>query len=133
MARPQVERDSETRRVKGVLDALRLDDIRRRSSARRKVRDAYGKEPCVYCGGGAGTADHVMPRALGGGHRLGNLVPSCRKCNGRKGADHPGDYFAKYPKAAERFQRQAIYADDELRAMARKSASYLIDSASKAQ
>lgn len=119
-------RNGDSKLVRSVLDALRLDNVRRRRSSRRLVRDAYGKEPCVYCGGGAGTADHVMPRKLGGGHLLGNMVPACRKCNGKKGADPPADFFAKYPKAAKRFLERAIYADEELRDAARKSAVYLI-------
>lgn len=113
-------RNPETLRVRGILDALRLDDLRRNSTAGRTVRDAYGKRcACVYCGGPNQTADHVMPRALGGGHRLGNLVPACRKCNGRKGADTPADFFAKNPKAAKMFVARAIYADDELVEIAR--------------
>lgn len=117
--RDQHERDSETRRVKSVLRALKLDNIRRHAFARREVRRHYGKRPrCVYCGQSAGTADHVLPQALGGGHLIGNLVPACRPCNGAKGALAPADYFKANPLAAARFVRDAIHADPELRAIA---------------
>ena len=57
-------------------DALRL-----------KVLDRDGWT-CNYCGkhleGSDGTADHVVPKNLGGEDRLDNLVAACRKCNGSK-------------------------------------------------
>src|ERR1700722_519823 len=42
---------------------------------------------CHWCGRDADTVDHVLARCLGGGHELGNLVPSCRGCNFRRGAE----------------------------------------------
>lgn len=41
---------------------------------------------CAYCGGEYEHLDHVKPIKLGGFHMLGNLRPSCRKCNQEKGA-----------------------------------------------
>ncbi len=41
---------------------------------------------CVYCGRGADTIDHVVPRSRGGGHSWENCVASCSACN-RKKAD----------------------------------------------
>lgn len=41
--------------------------------------------PCAYCGGRAGTVDHVLPLNRGGRHSEGNLVPACRSCNSSKG------------------------------------------------
>ncbi len=41
---------------------------------------------CAYCGQGATTADHLLPRATGGGDFGENLVPACRGCNSAKGA-----------------------------------------------
>jgi len=32
------------------------------------------------------SIDHVIPKAKGGTDELDNLVPSCRRCNSRKGA-----------------------------------------------
>jgi 5-methylcytosine-specific restriction endonuclease McrA len=42
--------------------------------------------PCIYCGDDATQVDHVIPLARGGQHRIGNLVPSCARCNQSKGA-----------------------------------------------
>jgi hypothetical protein len=42
-------------------------------------------EPCVYCGAGADTVDHVIPRRAGGSDQPRNLVPACRSCNSKKG------------------------------------------------
>lgn len=35
------------------------------------------------------TADHVVPRALGGPNALSNLRPAHRSCNGRRGHEYP--------------------------------------------
>jgi 5-methylcytosine-specific restriction endonuclease McrA len=49
------------------------------------IRDNF---ECQYCGArltmGAGTRDHVVPRALKGPDSLANVVASCKPCNGRK-------------------------------------------------
>lgn len=39
---------------------------------------------CVYCYEPSSTFDHVTPLARGGCNHIGNLVPSCVKCNQRK-------------------------------------------------
>lgn len=39
---------------------------------------------CAYCGGHAGTVDHVVPVARGGRLTWMNAVAACLKCNGRK-------------------------------------------------
>lgn len=64
----------------------------------QRVRQALallGQDPdqdlrCVYCGVPAQTWDHVFAtvkdsRFSGHGHRLGNLLPSCKPCNSAKG------------------------------------------------
>lgn len=40
--------------------------------------------PCVYCGGSAGTVDHVRPLARGGHEAVYNLVAACDWCNKSK-------------------------------------------------
>ena len=40
---------------------------------------------CVYCGGTYNDMDHIIPVSKGGGTTKNNVVPSCRKCNLRKG------------------------------------------------
>jgi hypothetical protein len=49
---------------------------------RRRDRDT-----CRYCGDIVGPfeIDHVVPVAMGGTNRRGNLVLACRPCNSRKG------------------------------------------------
>lgn len=63
----------------------------------RKAVRALGQDPdadlaCVYCGGEAETWDHVHATVKdkifsghGHGHRLGNLLPCCKRCNSKKG------------------------------------------------
>lgn len=36
---------------------------------------------CHWCGDAADTADHVIPKALGGTDEPSNLVAACRRCN----------------------------------------------------
>jgi 5-methylcytosine-specific restriction protein A len=45
---------------------------------------------CHWCGGpftkdNPATADHIIPKARGGSDDESNLVPSCRRCNARRG------------------------------------------------
>lgn len=49
---------------------------------------------CQYCGNGASSLDHLVPKVLGGSDAWENLVASCGTCNMRKGD-------APYPKLAE--------------------------------
>ena len=39
---------------------------------------------CGYCGGHAGTVDHVLPRSRGGVNDWTNTVAACGRCNNRK-------------------------------------------------
>lgn len=39
---------------------------------------------CAYCGGPAGTVDHVQPASRGGATSWLNLVAACSTCNGAK-------------------------------------------------
>jgi 5-methylcytosine-specific restriction endonuclease McrA len=48
---------------------------------------------CAYCGGPYEHLDHVKPLNRGGPHMLGNLRPSCSKCNQEKGARSAKDWF----------------------------------------
>lgn len=79
-------------------------DAKRAQSARRRARkaaatvedfsaadlatswDERGLYACVYCGGPAEHADHVVPLSRGGAHVVGNLVPACAECNISKSA-----------------------------------------------
>jgi hypothetical protein len=43
-------------------------------------------DPCAYCGGPAGSVDHIVPLALGGDSMSANLIAACRSCNSSKRA-----------------------------------------------
>jgi len=44
---------------------------------------------CAYCGNGAATIDHVLPRSRGGADSWENLVACCLRCNNVKGDRTP--------------------------------------------
>ncbi len=47
---------------------------------------ARDRHHCGYCGQGADTVDHVIPRSRPGGrHVWENVVAACRRCNQKKG------------------------------------------------
>ena len=46
---------------------------------------------CQYCGGRAGTVDHVQPKCQGGKTSWDNLVACCRSCNQKKGGRTPAE------------------------------------------
>ncbi len=63
---------------------------------------------CQYCGKKTGmmTADHIMPRALGGDESWENLVCACIECNNRKGNHNlrlAGMHLLKKPKRPNYF------------------------------
>ncbi|WP_308491487.1 HNH endonuclease [Microbacterium terrisoli] len=80
---------------------VRLPGARRVPVTRRGVlrRDGFH---CAYCGGSAGTIDHVMPRSRGGSDSWENLVACCQRCNNTKGNRTPQEMswtlrFAPHP------------------------------------
>lgn len=51
----------------------------------RALKRAAGR--CFYCGerwSGTPHMDHVIPLSRGGRHAIGNVVPTCARCNLRK-------------------------------------------------
>lgn len=67
---------------------VRLPHGRRVPVTRRGVlrRDAHR---CAYCGRGASTVDHIVPRSRGGIDSWENLVACCLRCNNLKGDRTP--------------------------------------------
>ena len=67
---------------------VRVPGARRVPVTRRGVlrRDAHR---CAYCGAGATTIDHVLPRSRGGADSWENLVACCLRCNNVKGDRTP--------------------------------------------
>lgn len=57
---------------------------RRRAPLNRKAVFARDGGRCQYCGTGAESIDHVVPRSRGGEHAWENVVAACRPCNVRK-------------------------------------------------
>lgn len=41
-------------------------------------------DPCSYCGGEAGSIDHIVPLAADGGNEWSNLTAACVRCNSSK-------------------------------------------------
>ena len=48
-------------------------------------RKTLQQDPCSYCGGTGGEADHIVARRNGGRDRWLNLAGACRQCNRAKG------------------------------------------------
>ena len=57
---------------------------RRRAPLNRRGIFARDGHRCQYCGAGAESIDHVVPRSRGGLHEWENVVAACRPCNVRK-------------------------------------------------
>ena len=70
-----------TRYVK--IPRTRLVPVSRRGVLRRDG------QRCCYCGHGATTVDHVLPKSRGGEESWENLVACCLGCNNRKGDRTP--------------------------------------------
>ena len=78
---------------------------------------------CVYCGSSEHlTTDHVIPISrrhdygLSGGeiNNYGNLVAACRKCNCKKSARTPEEFFQKHPEYEQNFIRNSRYISDRV-------------------
>ena len=52
---------------------------------------ARDRRACAYCGRGATTVDHVLPRSRGGRNTWKNTVAACETCNHRKGDRTPAE------------------------------------------
>lgn len=60
---------------------------------RRRIYER-DEDTCQYCGNGASSLDHLVPKLLGGRDHWENLVAACGTCNRSKGED-------AYPELAE--------------------------------
>ena len=62
---------------------------------------------CHWCGGVATECDHLIEHDAGGTDDLDNLVPSCKRCNTRRGALYVNKKIAaKTVARAEAMQKQ---------------------------
>ena len=60
---------------------------------RAGIFHAWNNE-CAYCGDPADTLVHVVPRSAGGLTVAGNLIPTCRRCNGLKSSSDWREWFS---------------------------------------
>ena len=69
---------------------------------------AYPAGICVYCGLGAGSRDHLIPRGTSGEARrhLVAVVPACSECNNRIN-DHPAHSVSERRRVAHASLRKA--------------------------
>ena len=97
----------------------------RRTLKRAALRDCGRR--CVYCGDrlelDTATLDHVYPRARGGPHLPGNLVPACESCNQMKADMLPFEFFTRYPWAGQNFVRYARAVHRALKRGAKRAVS----------
>lgn len=72
-----------------------VGDVRQIASFYHDVRHAEIVH-CHWCRcpipKGSRTVDHVVPLSKGGAHAIHNFVPSCPRCNSRKGAKLPEEF-----------------------------------------
>jgi 5-methylcytosine-specific restriction endonuclease McrA len=52
---------------------------------------------CAYCGDKAKALDHFIPVTKGGSHAIGNLIPSCTRCNVSKFNHDPEKWYKTQP------------------------------------
>lgn len=62
--------------------------------ALRGIAEYYGGN-CVYCGKTFEHIDHFIPLSKFGPHCVENLVTACSRCNLRKGAKMPAEWFVE--------------------------------------
>lgn len=65
-------------------------------------KEAFGNR-CGYCGAtGKIVRDHDQPLSRGGSHNIGNIVPSCVRCNSQKRALTGDEYRKQFHANATR-------------------------------
>jgi hypothetical protein len=98
--------DSQNAFIRFLLSRLGEESITERDWQETK---AYFENGCAYCGeSDADQMDHGIPinRSKLGEHRLGNIIPACKKCNTRK---HQRDYREHLGDDFDRIARIEIY------------------------
>ena len=74
------------------------------------VLDFFNRE-CAYCGAKDNLEqEHIIPVNDGGMYKIGNIVPSCRKCNASKGSKSVDSWYINSDVFnADRFQKINLY------------------------
>ena len=73
-----------------------------------KETTLYFSNSCAYCGEkGELQMDHVIPinKTSAGEHHLGNLVPSCKSCNSKKGNKNHYDFLGNDLKRIKKIEQ----------------------------
>jgi len=69
--------------------------------SRDDVMNLYGLK-CFYCDGSFEHLDHYIPLSKGGSHTLDNVRPSCKRCNLKKNAKLPEEWYTYLEKVNRR-------------------------------
>ena len=76
------------KRLRGYAASRQAYDRRRRavplSTESRDWRDMVRQDPCAYCNGPGGMADHIESLGGDGENTWENFTGACRPCNGAK-------------------------------------------------
>lgn len=90
--------------IRNILSSLGTEAFNERDWFETK---AHFDTRCAYCGDdGELLVEHAIPINRGslGEHRLGNIVPSCRKCNADKGGRDFRDFLGENATAIARIE-----------------------------
>ncbi len=91
--------------IRNILSGLGTESFSERDWLETK---AHFDNRCAYCGqDGELLIEHAIPinRESLGEHRLGNIVPSCRKCNADKGGRDFRDFLGDDEAAIDRIEQ----------------------------
>lgn len=91
--------------IRNILSSLGTEAFNERDWLETK---AHFDNRCAYCGDdGDLLIEHAIPINRGslGEHRLGNIVPSCRKCNADKGGRDFRDFLGENATAIARIEQ----------------------------
>lgn len=120
-ANPDYERERYARRRADAAQLATLRAINARIGRERRAAIAMSegieeavkaellRQPCAYCWAPAVELDHVVPLSAGGRHDIANLVPSCRRCNARKGNKSLLMFLLAQRRSAERMHAHGAY------------------------
>lgn len=91
--------------IRNILSSLGTESFSERDWL--ETKEHFGNR-CAYCGDdGVLLIEHAVPINRGslGEHRLGNIVPSCRRCNSDKGGRDFRDFLGENAPAIARIEQ----------------------------
>jgi len=79
------------------------------SSKALTARFAQFDNTCAYCGSADSLIiEHFIPRAKGGPHTLGNILPACQRCNVSKRDYEPEPWYKSQPSFSKARWRKIL-------------------------